>query len=326
MILNRTCSPSVPFASAFLLLMVVGLVTTLTQSPAFMINSRDANGDFTMSASPPDFLITARPSTFILGAGSTALSTLTLTSLFGFSGNVTLSTSVHPAVFPWPSFYNVNASLSSVSVSLSSGGTATSMVRVDTAATTPTGYYEVWINGVSGGLTHQGLLDVRIGPYFNMSISPRSISVLGGSSGSFAITLVSFANFTVNATFQIATHLGGPLIICPPRCAVYPVVSIGPALITLPPFGTGGTTLSVSTNSSTTPGNYAITIFGGGCVCLLPTFTVTAIVANPVRPTIFLWLFSNPYNSLIVGSTTALITVAISLLLIRNKRTPKRPA
>jgi hypothetical protein len=109
---------------------------------------------------PPDFGIAAAPSSITLHLGASGTSTITLTSINGFSGTVTLSTSiacssVACAVYP-------TAGLNPTSVALSSGGTATSTLTVTTTALTTPGTYTVTITAVSGSITHTVALTVYV--------------------------------------------------------------------------------------------------------------------------------------------------------------------
>jgi hypothetical protein len=107
-----------------------------------------------LKPTPPDFAILANPNGLALAPGSSANSTVTLTSLAGFSGTVNLSTSISPT--------GPTASLNPTSATVSSGGTGTSILRISTAATTSTGNYTITLNAVSGSLSHSITLSLTI--------------------------------------------------------------------------------------------------------------------------------------------------------------------
>src|SRR6266480_2952460 len=109
---------------------------------------------------PPDFDISASPNSLTIHIGSSGTSTITLTSIGGFSGNVSLSASVACAsliclVYP-------TASVDPDVVSVVSGGTATSTLTVSASVLTTLGTYEVTITATSGSLTHTVTITVYV--------------------------------------------------------------------------------------------------------------------------------------------------------------------
>src|SRR3989454_1369847 len=94
-------------------------------------------------SNPSSFSVSANPTTLTTQAGSSAISTVTVTSLNGFTGTVSLSTNVSPS--------GLSASLSPSSIILTSGGTGTSTL---TANSTTTGTYTVTVVA-TGGLASQ---------------------------------------------------------------------------------------------------------------------------------------------------------------------------
>jgi hypothetical protein len=105
----------------------------------------------------PDFSITANPTTLTIRAGTSATSLLTISSLNGFTGIVSLSATISPLVRHGPS-----PTLSPMSVTLSSGGTGSSTLTVSTARNTPTGTYTVTVTGVSGSISHSVTVTVTV--------------------------------------------------------------------------------------------------------------------------------------------------------------------
>jgi hypothetical protein len=96
-----------------------------------------------------DFSITASPTTLTIARGAQGASTITLTSLSGFAGTVTLSSSISPAKAHSPT-----ASLSTNSVTLVSGGTGSLTLTVLTTKNTATGSYTITIAGTSNSRSH----------------------------------------------------------------------------------------------------------------------------------------------------------------------------
>ncbi len=105
----------------------------------------------------PDFSISS-PTTLSIVQGSSANSTITLTSHNGFSGSVALSVAVSPT--------GPMASVSPISVALLSGGTGTAVLKVSTSSgaysSTATGSYAITVTGTSGSLSHSVSLSITV--------------------------------------------------------------------------------------------------------------------------------------------------------------------
>jgi len=107
-----------------------------------------------------DFAISANPASLNVTQGSTGSTTITLTSLNGFSGTLTLTETVSPT--------GPIASFSPRSVTLSSGRTATSTLTVSAVgepySSVATGNYSVSVTASNGTLPHSMTVQVRVGP------------------------------------------------------------------------------------------------------------------------------------------------------------------
>src|SRR6266566_2075651 len=84
---------------------------------------------FVSTSAAPNFLISANPSSLTIVEGSSAASTITLTSINGFNGTMTPDDSGSPT--------GLILSLPPTIVMLASGGTGTAELSVSTLATTP---------------------------------------------------------------------------------------------------------------------------------------------------------------------------------------------
>ena len=93
---------------------------------------------------PPDFTITASPSSAVVVVGGTARYTVTLAATNGFSGAVNLSVS------GLPSGSTGSLSVNPVNLPASTSSTLT----ITTSATSKLGNYTLTVTGTSGGLTH----------------------------------------------------------------------------------------------------------------------------------------------------------------------------
>ncbi len=106
-----------------------------------------------LSAQSPDFTISSSPISLTIQPGSSGTSTISLSSISGFSGTVSLSSSASPS--------GLTASPSPTSVSLSSGGSASSTLTV--SSSTPASY-TVTVTGASGSLSHPTTVTVTVTP------------------------------------------------------------------------------------------------------------------------------------------------------------------
>ena len=109
----------------------------------------------------PDFSISENPSFLTIRQGSTATSTLSLTSIDNFSGNVTLSIT--------PSSY-LATSFATNTVKLTPGGSADVTLTIQSFSFTPPGSYYIQITATSGALVRYSQVSVYvIGPDFSLS-------------------------------------------------------------------------------------------------------------------------------------------------------------
>jgi hypothetical protein len=104
---------------------------------------------------PSEFTLSASPTTLTIPRGSSSTCTITVSGLSGFTGTVTLSANVAPAVHHSPT-----ASFNPTSVTLTSSP-ASSILTVNTKAT-PIGSYIVTITGTSGTQTAAVQITVNV--------------------------------------------------------------------------------------------------------------------------------------------------------------------
>jgi len=112
---------------------------------------------------PPDFSLSANPSSMTVSIGSTGTSTITLTSLYNFTGTVSLTASVSPAdTTASLSPVNPTASINPASVNLSANGTGMSTLSVSKSLLTTPGTYTVAITANSGTISHSATVTVTV--------------------------------------------------------------------------------------------------------------------------------------------------------------------
>jgi len=83
---------------------------------------------------PPDFTVSANPTSISPSQGGSATSSISIASQNGFSGALTLSTNTPSSGLSWK--------LSPTGVTLTSGATVTSVLTVNASSTAPTGAYQ----------------------------------------------------------------------------------------------------------------------------------------------------------------------------------------
>src|SRR5207247_2142984 len=94
-----------------------------------------------------DFGLSASPFTLSIPRGSSRQSTITVSSINGWSGTATLSATISPIVSKGPT-----VSLNPTSITLTAGGHGTSMLTVSTGNSTPRGTYTVTVTATSGSV------------------------------------------------------------------------------------------------------------------------------------------------------------------------------
>src|SRR5207249_536452 len=110
-----------------------------------------------------DYGIVASPSSLSISVGSSGTSTLTLTSINGFSGGVGLSAQVTPtSLTAGLSPSNPTASLAPSVVNLQPRGTGSSTLTVSASLLTTPGTYTVTITATSGTVSHTTLVTVTV--------------------------------------------------------------------------------------------------------------------------------------------------------------------
>ena len=153
-------------------------------------NSTNLIHSTTITLIGTDFKITASPQTISqLLPGSSGTSTLTVTSLNGFAGSVSVSVPLHPTA-------TSTVTLNVTSVTLTAGSSAHVGLSVtDSAAETVT----ATVTGTGSGLTHTSAVIVNIVD-FTISANPTTLSFAAGSNGATAITITGLNGFAGNVT------------------------------------------------------------------------------------------------------------------------------
>jgi hypothetical protein len=199
---------------------------------------------------PPDFGISASPSSQTVTQGNSTTYTASISALSGFTGTVNLNVSGLPT--------GATASFNPTSVTNSGYSTLT----VSTATTTPTGTYTLTITGTNGSLSHSVTVSLVIAtPDFSISATPSSQTVTPGNNATYTTTVGALNGFTDTVSLSISGLPTGA------------TASFNPTSVA----GSGSSTLTVVTATPTPTGTYTLTITGTGAT-LSHSATVTLVV------------------------------------------------
>jgi PKD repeat protein len=223
---------------------------------------------------PPNFSVTSNPASLAIEAGSSASSTIAVSSLYGFIGTVGLSTIVSPS--------GLAAFLSPATLALAAGGTAISTLTVNS---TVSGNYTVTILSTSGSLHQSASLTVTV-TNFTIAASPAAVTFSAGSSGSSTITLAPVNGFAGTVTLAVTTN----------STSLSCNLSSGNII--------GGSGTSLLSCTSSLAANYLATVTGTNGT-LHHSTTVTYHVQNfamTASPT------SITMNAVVTGNTTITVT------------------
>jgi len=205
-----------------------------------------------------DFSIAASPSALVVARGDADASTLTVTSLNGFSSEVNLS------IFDLPA--GVVAFFNSSTVTPPPDGSATSTLILNVSNSTAPGNYSLTISGTSDSLTHSVTISLIVTAQadFTVSASPSSLTAAQGGGNTSIITVTSIYGFNAAVNLSVS---GAPTGV---------TVMLNPMSVT--PFeGSATSTLTVSVNATATAGSYDL-IVTGISGSLTHNTTVTLIV------------------------------------------------
>src|SRR5881397_3686774 len=280
-----------PSGSASSTLTVVVPITTTPGNYTVSVNgvygcSTLHTKDITVTVTGPDFSISLSKPTLSMTPGGVDSSLITLTSLTGFSGLVSL--------VAYPSG-GLGPSLSPASVPVPSGGSGSSNLTVFAPPSTLPGNYTVELIASSGSLVHfTEVLVTVIGPGFTAYASPSFLEVAVSGSNRSVITVKPFGGFTGIVTFYNSSSPPGlEAVFAPPSVA-------------LPGLGTS--TLTVSAPPGTSLGFHFLTV-----VAVNPTFNATIDMPVFVGPDF--GISASPEEiSLIAGGSSCSSTVTVTAL------------
>ncbi len=231
-----------------------------------------------------DFALSASPTSVSANAGTTALSTLTVSAIGGFTGTVALTSSVSPAS-------GLTCSLSPSSVT---GGSGTSALSCFGSS----GTYTVTVTGTSGSLSHSTAVAVTISD-FTISTSPTSLSFTAGGSGTSTVTISSLNGFSGTVGLSSGTSPATGL-----SC------SLNPTSVS----GSGSSTLTCSGSTSAT---YSVTVTGTSGSLTHSTAVTVTVTSGPVLTVSYAVLgggtgYTAPTLTYVQGGATRTATLGTS--------------
>jgi len=195
----------------------------------------------------PDFSIQANPAQLFIHPGESAQSTIQLTSLNGFSGNLTLSAFVFGTNF---TLSPVNVTLSPAIVILSPGATSSATLTVSSTLNATGQNFSIYISAAGNNETHSTSVYVSIiAPTFNLFSDPSFLTVPQGGSATATVTATSINNFSGNVSLSVGSPFGI-------------TGSLTPQNITLSAGGSATSTLNLTVPSTTSPGFYTLIVMG----------------------------------------------------------------
>lgn len=261
-------------------------VTTTASTPlqAYTVNVTAISGPLQhfllLSVNTVDFSITASNSSLSFAAGSSGVSSVTVGSVFGFAGNVTITASVSPFVANGPSISLTNSTFTgtSVIVRVVAGGVTSATLNVATTTSTPADVYLVILTGTNGSLRHSLLVSVSMISSFALTSTPVvPSSFIAGGSATSTITLTSLGLTGSLALVASISPAGAnsPSVFLSNSSSTATVV-----IVKLISGSVGSAVLRIGSTTSTSPGTYTITVTansGAASQNFVATITVSAV-------------------------------------------------
>jgi YD repeat-containing protein len=238
--------------------------STIRNSANFTLIVQD--GDFTVSVSPASRTVTR---------GQFTTYTVTVQSVNGFSGQVTLN------VKNLPGNNVAGTNFQPQIVTVPANGSATSTLNLGTNSQSPLGTFNnLFIEGASGSAIRNSAnfsVIVQDGD-FTVSVSPASRTVTRGQFTTYTVTVQSINGFSGQVTLNVKNLPGNNVA----------GTNFQPQIVTVPANGSATSTLNLGTNSQSPLGtfnNLFIEGASGSAIRNSANFSVT-VQSNDVIPTI----------------------------------------
>jgi subtilisin family serine protease len=189
-------------------------------------------------SAPPDFAVAVTPSSQSVTAGSGVSSSVGVTSINGFTGDVALSLTGLP-----PSVGTVAFSPGTLA-----GGAGTAVLTISTSASAAPGTYPLTVSGTSGSTSHGASLTlvVTAPPDFAIGVVPSSISINRGRTATYSVSISSLRGFSGTVSLFVSGKPAGTTVGFKPSSVVAP----------------GSSTMTVKTTAKTPRGTFTLTVTG----------------------------------------------------------------
>ena len=262
---------------------------SLTANPAdvFTVSYAPASGSAFAPASAavtvaitqgtaPEFSITGGSIAVVEGASGAG--TISVTPSGGFTGAVNLTCTVSG---PTGATSVPTCSLTPTAVTITGTAPVTTTLNVVTTATTTAGAYTVTVNGAdaaTGKVTATGAIPLTVTSANTptLAVSGAAIAIAQpGQSGTSAIYLTPGGGFTGTVALT-CTVTGGSGAISIPTCALVPPSVMITGLETSPE----SSTLTVSTQPTTSTGNYTVTVSAAATGVTTATVPIAVTVSG----------------------------------------------
>ncbi|HEY1767345.1 MAG TPA: protease pro-enzyme activation domain-containing protein [Terracidiphilus sp.] len=233
----------------------------------------------------PSFALSVAESSLLVTQDASAIDGVTVTPQNGFTGSVNLSvTSPLPA--------GITASFTPSST------TGSSRLTLTASSTAATGFYPLWITGVSGTQSTTACVFVTVNPPpgFSLNASPGLIGLSQGATVTDALTVVPQPGFTGNVNLSVTSPLPAGL-----------TASLGSSSTA------ANTVLTLAADYAVPAGSYPVTISGSSGNRTVTTTLSVTIAPALVMPTSISLSVTPAGGTLTVGSLfmlTATVTPA----------------
>ena len=259
-----------------------------------------------------DYSLTGNPTSLIAPIGSNTGSSLTIQSLNGYGGNVSLTFTVQPdtptlgaggsgggghtLILAPPAVILPNVSINPQSFLLSPSGTQQSTVSLSLPPNLPVGDYLITVTASDGTVSHQILLTLAATD-FSLTATQNSASLQSGSNSTIVLNLRSLNLFQGNVTLTLTSQAGGP------------TGTLSTSTVQLAFNSNVNLNLTINVPSNTAAGNYTITIQAtSGTVSHALVISVRVTTSGLLS---ILTGILNPSNSMSIGALAIFSLFAI---------------
>lgn len=192
------------------------------------------------------FLVALDPSTMMLAQNASSSSAITVTSMNGYSGTVTIS-----MYFEGPHFA---ASISPTTVTVPANGAVKSTMSL--TAPTTVGNYSVIVTGISNNhskITYSATmltLQVESNKDFTIMTSPTSMTLATGATAAATVTVTGMNSYTGNVSLTVTAPFA------------YLTFTGGQSPLSITAGGSASSSLTITAGANTPLGTYTITVTG----------------------------------------------------------------